>query len=386
MNLSRVCRRLGLGLGLATLLGSATALTACAEPPAEEQGTSAEALTERDWSRAIAYLGSLSYLPWSYTDDGCYARAIYYTMNLAAEGISSNHVYIIAKDGAHGLGSTGRWTYHVAPLVSRDTTNELRVLDPVYASTPLLLRDWYDRQSKYEGTENAPILKVAPGTTYGDRSGTVVPDPENASTASFREPPRFASMPAFAIGNVNAACNIMHTYIDRETTTDAQKETKHHDLSRETRRLVTALADLGKLSGGTALDASCTRFAPELASCPADARATNPGSAACCLASAFWCQSGNTCMAPGTALGDGRVCGLGGSFSHPVSDPSGGSGGSGGACPADSPSTDPGSQSCCLASRHWCWSNSAGVCAAPGTRRTVDNVAYTCGPGGEWAR
>lgn len=386
MNLSRVCRRFGLGLGLATLLGSATMLGACAEPPAEEQGSSAEALTERDWSRAIAYMGSLTYLPWSYTDDGCYARAIYYTMNLAAEGISANHVYIIAKDSAHGLGSSGRWTYHVAPLVSRDNTNELRVLDPVYSSTPLLLSDWYDRQSIYEGTPNAPILKVAPGTSYGDRSGTIVPDPHSPSTAAFREPPRFASMPAFTISKVNAACNIMHSYIDREATTAAEKATKHHDLSMNTRRLVTSLADLRKLEGGTALDASCSQFAPELASCPADSRAGNPGSDACCLASAFWCQSGSTCMAPGTPLGDGRVCGLGGSFSHPVSAPAGSTGGGAGSsvCPADSPSTNPGSATCCLPSKFWCWSYSAGVCAAPGTSRTVDNVTYKCGAGGEW--
>ena len=384
MNLARACRRFS--LGMVSLLASAAAASACAAPPAEEVGSSSESLTERDWSRAISYLGSLSYLPWGYTDDGCYARAIYYTMNLAAEGISSNHVYIIAKDGAHGLGSSGRWTYHVAPLVSRDSTNELRVLDPVYSSSPILLRDWYDRQSNWEGTEHAPILKVAPGTTYGDRSGTVVPDPHNASTTSFREPPQFASMPAFSIGNVNAACRIMHTYIDKDaTTTSDQKATKHHALSSDSKRLVTALGALGKLSSGT-LDASCTAFAPELASCPADTRTNDPGSTACCLASAFWCQSGNSCVAPGTPLGDGRVCGLGGNFSHPTGGASSGTSSGGTTCPADSPSTDPGTQACCVASRHWCWSNSGGFCAAPGTRRTVDNVAWTCGAGGEWAR
>lgn len=155
--------------------------------------------------------------------------------------------------------------------------------------------------------------------------------------------------------------------------------------------MVTALADLGKLEGRTALDASCTQFAPELASCPADTRTNNPGVAACCLASAFWCQTGNTCLAPGAPLGDGRVCGLGGNFSHPISATPGGttgdnpgSAGGSAACPADSPSTNPGSQSCCLASQHWCWSHSGQFCAAPGTRRTVSNVTYTCGARGEW--
>ncbi len=382
---------------LSALLASGSALAGCSADDVVDDAaaSSNEALTERDWGRAISYLGSLDYLPWGYTDDGCYARAIYYTMNLAAEGISSNHVYIIAKDGAHGLGSTGRWRYHVAPLVSRDGANELRVLDPVYSSQPLLLRDWYDRQSNWENTPNAPILKVAPGTTFGDLSGNVVPDPHAASTASFREPPSFASMPAFSIGNLNAACGIMHRYIDLETTTNAdQKARKHHGLSRDSKRIFTALTDLGKLSGGGGLDASCTAYAPELAGCPADTRTNNPGSTECCLASAFWCQStsergvgsGSTCMAPGAVLGDGRVCSLGGNFAHPAGSTAGGGGTSGGACPVDSASNNPGSQACCLASRYWCWSNSGGFCAAPGTRRAVSGVTWTCGAGGEWTR
>jgi hypothetical protein len=358
---------------------------------AEEQATTEAPLTERDWGRAISYLNGLDYLPWGYTDDGCYARAIYYTMNLAAEGISANHVYIIARDDQHGLGSTGRWRYHVAPLVSRDATNELVVLDPVYSRSPLGLRDWYDRQSNWEGTPNAPILKVAPGTTYGDRSGTEVPDPRNASTSAFREPVAFANMPSFDMSKVNAACSIMHSYIDRDTTTNAdQKAAKHHALSRDTKRLVTSLVDLRKLGSASGLDASCIAHAPELASCPADTRANNPGSTECCLASAFWCQQGGTCHSPGTALGDGRICNTGGFFSHPAGSGSG-SGSStpnvtGNTCPTDSASTNPGSQACCLASRHWCWSSSGGFCAAPGTQRTVSGINYTCGPNGEWTQ
>lgn len=384
MNLRRL-------LSLTASFGALSFVTACAAPSSvdgDDVGVSAESLTERDWGRAISYLGALDYLPWGYTDDGCYARAIYYTMNLAAEGIAANHVYIIAKDSAHGLGSTGRWTYHVAPLVSRDTTGQLFVLDPVYSRSPLPVADWYNRQSNWENTPNAPILKVAPGTTYGDRSGTVVPNPQAASFAAFREP-AFSAMPAFSMSSVNAACAVMHRYIDAEPTTDAAvKARKHHDLSRDTRRLVTALTDARKLDGG-ALDASCTAYAPELASCPADSRANNPGSRDCCLASAFWCQSANGCLAPNTPLGDGRVCGAGGNFSHPVGASSGGA--SSGStppatCPADSPTTNPGTEACCLASAHWCWSSSARVCAAPGTRRTVSGVDWTCGPGGNWSR
>ena len=378
-------------LALLTCTLLAPAVSACAVTADEDVGASTEdALTERDWGRAISYLGSLDYLPWGYTDDGCYARAIYYTMNLAAEGISSNHVYIIAKDDQHRLGASNRWRYHVAPLVSRDSTNELRVLDPVYSSQPLTLRDWYDRQSQWENTEHAPTLRIAAGTTYGNlSSGTVVPDPHNASTATFREPVTFASMPAFQLSNVNSACAVMHRYIDSDTTTNAdQKARKHHGLSRDTRRLVTALRASGKLAGTGSLDAPCTAYAPELAACPADAPTTNPGSRDCCLASAFWCQSSTACLAPGAPLGDGRVCGAGGNFSHPAGSAAGGNAGGAvpGACPADTPQNNPGSQACCLASRHWCWSASGGFCAAPGTVRNVSGVNWTCGAMGEWSR
>jgi len=379
---------LGLGLTIATLLTAAGCSTETAED--ENAASSQEApLTERDWNRAITYLNGLDYLPWGYTDDGCYARAIYYTMNLAAEGISANHVYIIAKDNDHGLGATGRWRYHVAPLVSRDATNELIVLDPVYSRSPLSLRDWYDRQSIYEGTPNAPILKVAPGTTYGDRSGTVVPDPHNVNTATFREPVSFASMPSFDMGKINQACDVMHRYIDADQTTNAdQKSTKHRALSRDTKRLVVSLADQRKLPSASGLNASCTSYAPELATCPADSRANNPGSTECCLASAFWCQYNGVCNAPGTALSDGRICNTGGFFSHPAGTGAATPppGGGGNACPADAPATNPGSQACCLASRHWCWSSSGGFCAAPGTRRNVSGIDWTCGANGEWVQ
>lgn len=380
------------GLVALGIVAAALCASACSGPIEDEvspPSSSSDSLTERDWGRAVRYLRDIGYLPWGYTNDGCYARALYYTMNLAAEGIAANHVYIVAKPG-YGLGSNGTWSYHVAPLVSRDSTGELLVLDPIWAPSnpqPIPLTQWYAMQTKWEGTANAPALRVASGNTYGQTgSGAEVPDPARPDTARFREPKTFAEMPAFSISTVNSACGIMHTYIDAENL--ATKAKKHHDLSRDTRRLVTALADLGKLSGKPSeLSAECTKFAPEIAACPADSRQTNPGSTECCLASAFWCASGGACNAPGTKLADGAVCGAGGNFSHPVGPaPAAGGNGSTSACPADSPSTSPGSYDCCVRSMHWCWSASGGFCAAPGTRRTVSDVTWTCGPGGEWSR
>ena len=119
-------------------------------------------------------------------------------------------------------------------------------------------------------------------------------------------------MPSFALRNINAACGVMHRYIDAEGAPSREK--KHHDLSRDTKRLVTALAAKGKLAGlARDLDASCTSFAPELETCPADAANVDPGSTECCLASAFWCSVNGRCLRPGTAM-SGGVCGAGGTW------------------------------------------------------------------------
>src|SRR5688572_5572154 len=201
-------RRVGKAFLALGLLVSAVSTAACVEPPEEASASSEQPLTDRDWARAVSYLRNISYLPWGYTNDGCYARALYYTMNLAAEGIASNHVYIVAKPG-YGLGSTGAWSYHVAPLVSQDSTGQLLVLDPIWVPSnpqPIRLTDWYTMQTQWEGTANAPELRVSAGNTYGQRgSGTPVPDPARPSTASFREPSSFTAMPAFSMTNINAA-------------------------------------------------------------------------------------------------------------------------------------------------------------------------------------
>jgi len=364
------------------------AAVACAPPEETEDegtGTLSDALAQADWDRAVRHLAGLRYLPWTYYEDGCYARALYYSLNLASEGVASNHVYVVAKPG-HGLGSTGRWRYHVAPLVSKDgDARRLYVLDPVYdRQSAQTLDRWVGRQiSIAPGQEGYPSLHVMPGTSYGTPGqGPTVSDPVAPEAATFREP-LFSAMPSFPIGTVSAACDRMHQYIDRETTTtDAQKADKHKTLARETRRLVTAVAGRGKLQGNAAeLSATCTAWDSTLAACPADDGVTNPGSSACCLASAHFCWDGvSTCAAPGAVM-NGRTCGEGGNWVSGGSSSGGSSsGGSSTDCPADSPTTNPVSERCCLASKHWCWSGTGLFCAAPGTQRN----GKTCGAGGEW--
>lgn len=372
---------------LALLLSLGVSAAACAAPPEEDDPqTLSDALSQQDWDTAVRYLAGLRYLPWTYYEDGCYARALYYSMNLASEGVPSNHVYIVAQPG-FGLGSTGRWRYHVAPMVTKDSDpSRLYVLDPVYdRSQALALDAWAGRQTRVApGQEGYPSLFVLPGTSYGTPGyGLKVPDAARPVAAEFKEP-TWADMPDFDIRKISRACDVMHSYIDKEkTTNDAQKRDKHLTLARETRRLVAVLAQRDKLEGRAAdLAPTCTSYDPSLAACPVDDGRTNPGSKECCLASAHYCWSdaNGACSAPGTVLG-GRTCGAGGNW-HSGGTSGGGSTGGGAACPADAPATNPGSKACCLASSYWCWSDTGQFCAAPGTQRN----GYVCGAGGNWTR
>lgn len=363
----------------------AAALTtgACAEPEAADESAGIEAaLSQQDWDTAVQHLSQLRYLPWTYYEDGCYARALYYSLTLGAVGVPSNHVYVVAKPG-NPLG--GSWRYHVAPLVSKDdVANKLFVLDPVYdRSRALPLNEWVGKQIDIApGQPGYPSTHVHPGISYGT-PGTVVrpiPDTVAPSAALFREP-SWSAMPAFPISSINSACSVMHKYLERESTTsEGEKTQKHRQLSLETRRLVNAVAARGKLSGSTAaLDASCTGFVEGLNACPADDGTTRPPSEVCCLASAHFCWTdgdGGVCAAPGTTR-NGRVCGAGGNWVTPVV----GSPAPSVTCPADSPTTAPGSEFCCRESDHWCWFDTGGGgCAAPGTVRN----GQTCGAGGNW--
>jgi hypothetical protein len=223
-----------------------------------------DSLTAQDYDTTVQQLTALPWLPWGYTPDGCYARALYYSMLLATKGVPTNHLYVVARPGT-SLG--GQWRWHVAPVVTKDSEpDRLYVLDPVYDQTRALTNvEWVAKQFFPDpAATNYPSLHVREGVSYLDQFNVQLPlaNPAAPAAETYKEP-AFAAMPSFEMADVRAACDTMHRYIEREpNTTTAQKAEKHVSLGRETVRLVDGLVAKQKVSGEPTLPASCTRVTP----------------------------------------------------------------------------------------------------------------------------
>jgi hypothetical protein len=263
-------------------LASLPCLAACAPRTSEPTDSLEAALSADDFDATVRALTALPYLPWAYTPDGCYARAFYYSMLLAAKGVPTNHLYVRAKDGTT---LAGQWSWHVAPLVTKEGNVErLYVLDPVFdAERALTNVEWVAKQGHPDpASARYPSLHVKPGNSYMAVYDAKLPlaNPAAPNVADYREP-AFDQLPRFDIGNVAAACNMMHLYIDHEPDISSeQRSIKHRTLGQETRRIVRLLAERDKLAGDAAsLPAWCLRDARPDPPAPTRGDRAAPGSA-----------------------------------------------------------------------------------------------------------
>jgi hypothetical protein len=289
------------------------ALAACtAAPPANDDGAAAtdSDLSAVDFDTAASKLGSLPYLPWKYTTDGCYARALYYSMLLAEAGIPTKHVYVDMKPGTQPL--YGIWGWHVAPIATKNGENQLYVFDPaLFPDRVPTVREWVAIQGYDDPTSSDyPNLSIADGTSYAQSVGsTPLPNAVSPSAELYGEP-TFAAMPKFTVGSINAACDVMHSYIELEpNSTAASKFNKHKGLADATVRLATSLQAKDKLSGAPSqISGSCTVPSQlDTTTCAADSATVKPSRPACCVASAHWCWSDNANNGAGDCVAEGTV-------------------------------------------------------------------------------
>lgn len=243
--------------------------SACAAPTlgdeagqAEERQTDDSAIvTSGTFAKAHGIMRGIDYLPYAYKPDGCYARALYISMELAAERIESNATYAVAKDEQNRLeipGTTSTWMYHVAPMlmVARAGSDPVaRVLDPAMTSAPLTHTDWLRRMGWERGEANAPTLLSVPASKYPVKSDA----DWSAFVASkaWSDVPSFAALPKFQMADVQHACNIVHAYLANEGKPASVVKTRQAKLVSRSTKLVAELAAVGKLAGpASAFDAA----------------------------------------------------------------------------------------------------------------------------------
>ena len=247
---------------LASLAFSLSFVAACASSTADQATVDDQNLSAQDFDQTVQELTKLPYLPWGYTPDGCYARALYYSMVLATKDIPTNHLYVVVQNDGSSLG--GQWRWHVAPVVTKDgDPSHLYVLDPDFSREKALTNvEWVAAQGFPDpSVANYPNLHVWPGNSYMEPDDPIHPlaNPGKPVAADYKEP-TFAAMPAFEMNDIAAACETMHDYIDIEPgRTAAQKTAKHKALGSATKTTLAALVAKEKVHGTPTLSASCLR-------------------------------------------------------------------------------------------------------------------------------
>lgn len=232
------------------LLSAVTALllsTACsnteqaAEPTWDELGDlgtlKQEArVTAEQAGLALALAESTrEYIPYEYTPDGCYARALYMSMELATRFVPSSAQYL---NGTLRPNASVTWGWHVAPMVEIIGAEGRMVLDPALSPTrPVTLVEWVDLSN--------PIGSYELEWTLGSQYFT-----DNSARRNVEQTPviqSFDELPPFKLSDISQACGTMHSYMQLEGKPAAVRDEKRERLVLRTRQLVDRLWAIGKL-------------------------------------------------------------------------------------------------------------------------------------------
>lgn len=236
---------------------------ACASPSGEQAASSNEDVVEQTtFDRASAIVNGVDYLPFQYKIDGCYARALYMSMELAAKGYESNALFAFARDGSVLQVGDVQWGYHVAPMLevrSSQGTITNMVIDPALAARPLSQATWLADMGYAPTTppDKMPSTLIVPGSDYAPQEA--LDDREHIN----QDTPDFSHLPPFKTSDIQSACGVMYQYLSREpgAAPDAV-HTKQEKLIQRTTALVAALRGATKLTEDTTFSADDCRTAP----------------------------------------------------------------------------------------------------------------------------
>lgn len=178
-----------------------------------------------------------AYLPFAFTQDGCYGRALYMSMELAGWRIPSSAQYIT---GNLLPSSDVAWSWHVAPMVQLIGSSERSILDPALAPAgPVSVARWIEL-TKPRGSYR---MEWTLGSQYIN-DGSVR---RNVDATPVIE--SFAQMTPFRARDIEQACDVMYWYLSYEGNTPSELQRKRGLLLSRTRTLANRLATVGKISG-----------------------------------------------------------------------------------------------------------------------------------------
>ncbi len=256
---------------------SLLALTSCGQNRQQTSDTSA-LVSQQQASQAFAIVNAIDYLPFTYIVDGCYARSLYMSLELAVEEIPSSAHYV---SGYLQPTDTVAWSYHVAPLLQvRDSAQEPWILDPAFETEPLTRTEWIEKnfaasEEELGSRADNTTTQIRAGSAYFDltRRATRYETRETslftATTDSWGDVVQlqarpiekaklvsdFTNMPSFLSNEIHSACTVMHKYIYEEypkaATVASQKALRDAKIARllaSTRRLAKSMDEVGKLS------------------------------------------------------------------------------------------------------------------------------------------
>jgi hypothetical protein len=199
-------------------------------------GSQDELVSEQTFARATDVLRRIDYLPFEYKENGCFARALYMTMELAATGQESNVVFAFANGGNPLKVGDIQWVYHVAPMLwvgASSADARWMVIDPSLRPHPLTVAEWITAMGYPPSTpsDRAPTFAMVPGSNYHVWANATH-YPANSAT----DVPSFDALPNFKVSNASRACRTMFRFLTKENAADVARK-KSTLLSRTPRLL-----------------------------------------------------------------------------------------------------------------------------------------------------
>lgn len=230
-------------ISLAILASTSLFFAACGSNKGTQDSSSKALVTAAQADAAFDIVKAIDYIPFTYIVDGCYARSLYMSMELAAEKIPSSAFYMFGY-----LQPTNEvsWSYHVAPLLKL-RGQEAWVLDPAFEAEPLTMTEWKAKNNPQSEFEHD--LKA--GSAYFDPTGRTSEFTMNNMIQNFEE------MPTFLTSDIASACTVMYNYLPLQDQPAALSKEQRTKLLSRTAELVDGLKKVGKLENdGVASDAN----------------------------------------------------------------------------------------------------------------------------------